>query len=285
MKLKRSANAAREHINEMIVSGTILLDTVTSEYLAAKDSGAFAEKEHIPRWQDQYIDWFHKCLAVLQEVFPTPVEAIRVKNAQPASSFKSGANIKWSGLTNDIKAKLAALESVINAVKDYSVEMTEELFIEDIDSFAKARDINSRQAKRFLPLDLSRDQIRTFLEEITGEPFDQPDGDAETKDAITSHVNVGVERLRAAFLLKGRGTKGKLTVKKCGKTGDQIARLVEAAADLYTIVHVNDIDEGVIQNLKGKVRSLNDQGKTCRMCIIDGTDIARILLAYGKIPQ
>ena len=152
MKLKISANAARERIADMIVSGNILLEKVTGEYFDAKKSGAFDEKEDIPQWKDQHVDWLHKCLAVLQDIFPTPREAIGLKNTQAPTSFQSGVNIKWSALANDFKAKLSALDGILKSVDKYSVEMTHELFIEDIDSFAKARDINPRQVKQLLPL-------------------------------------------------------------------------------------------------------------------------------------
>ena len=285
MKLKASHNSARERITEMIVSGNILLEKITGEYAAAKKAGTFAEEKYIPGWKDQYIDWLHKCLAASQEIFPTPLEAIRLKNAQPPSSYQKGVDVKWTGLTNDIRAKLSALDKSINSVNEYSVEMTDELFIEDLDSFAKARDINPREVKPLLPLKLSEQQIKTFLEEIIGEHFGQHVGSEETTGVITSHIKVGGDRLRAAFLLKGSGTKGKLTITKCGKKGDQIVRLVEAPADIYVIQHVDAIDERVIRNLHGKIQLMNNEGKNCRMCIVDGPDTARILLAYGKIER
>ena len=100
---------------------------------------------------------------------------------------------------------------------------------------------------------------------------------------VTSHIKVGGERLRAAFLLKGSGTQGKLTIAKCGKNGDQIVRLVEATVDLYVIQHVGEIDQRVIYDLRSKVQLKNSKGEKCLMCIIDGTETARILKAYGKL--
>jgi len=281
MKLKTSHNAARERINDMIVSGNTLLDKVTGEYCAAKTAGAFSEDQHIPQWKEQYVDWLHKCLGSLQDIFPTPQEAITLKNAQGSGSLKM--NVKWASLTADIKAKLSTLEGIITSVDSYSIEMTDELFIEDIDSFAKARDINPRQVKRLLPLNLSVDQVRTFLGEILGEPLRRPDeGDAAT-DIFASTVTTGGDRARTALLLKGATTTGKLTLKKCGKHGEQIARLVAVPAELYMLQHLDQIESGVIRELKTKIQSLNGEGKQCRICLVDGMDTARILVAYGKI--
>jgi hypothetical protein len=161
--------------------------------------------------------------------------------------------------------------------------MTDELFIEDIDSFAKARDINPRQVKRLLPLNLSVDQVRTFLGEILGEPLRRPDeGDAAT-DIFASTVTTGGNRARTALLLKGATTRGKLTLKKCGKHGEQIARLVAVPAELYMLQHLDQIESRVIRELKTKIQLLNGEGKQCRICLVDGMDTARILVAYGKI--
>lgn len=281
MKLKTSHNAARERINDMIVSGNNLLDKVTGEYCAAKTAGAFSEDQHIPQWKEQYVDWLHKCLGSLQDIFPTPQEAITLKNAQGSGSLKM--NVKWASLTANIKAKLSTLEGIITSVDSYSIEMTDELFIEDIDSFAKARDINPRQVKRLLPLNLSVDQVRTFLEEILGEPLRRPDeGDAAT-DIFASTVTTGGNRARTALLLKGATTRGKLTLKKCGKHGEQIARLVAVPAELYMLQHLDQIESRVIRELKTKIQLLNGEGKQCRICLVDGMDTARILVAYGKI--
>lgn len=282
MKLKTSANAARERIARMIVSGNILLEKVTAEYSVAKKAGTFDEKNNIPAWKEQQVDWLHKCLAVLQDIFPTPAEAIRLKNAQASAPYQSGVNAKWSGLTNDIKAKVSALDDVDKSIAQYSVEMADELFVEDIDSFAKARDINPRQVKRLLPLELSADQVQAHLREIIGESFQRADA-GEPSDPLIATITVGGDRLKAAFLLKGSGTKGKLTISKCGKSGAQIEKLVQASADLYVIQHVDGIDGRVISKLKGKIASMNRQGKKCRMCIVDGTDLARLFMAHKKI--
>lgn len=158
-----------------------------------------------------------------------------------------------------------------------------ELFADEIDSFQKTKLITPQQVSSLLPLDLSENKIQTFFEEIIGENFHKQDWGGEMNDLVTSHIKVNEMRLRAVFLLKGNGTKGTLTIAKCGKNGDQIVRLVEAPVDLYVIQHVDRIDERVIYDLKGKVEHKRSKGEKCRMCILDGTDTARILRAYGKI--
>jgi hypothetical protein len=158
-----------------------------------------------------------------------------------------------------------------------------ELYVDDIDSFNKVRNVKPQEVKTLLPLNLSENEIQTFLEEILGENFHQDDWGGELNDLITSFVRVGGKRMRAAFLLKGNGTKGKLTIAKCGKNGDQIVRLFEAPVGLYIIQHVGEIDQRVIFDLWTKVQLKVSKGEKCQMCVLDGTETARILRAYGKI--
>lgn len=158
-----------------------------------------------------------------------------------------------------------------------------ELFVEDIDSFSEARNVQPKEIQALLPLDLPEDEIQAFFEEIIGENFHQEDWGGELNDLVTSQVKVSGKRIRAAFLLKGSGTRGRLTIAKCGKNGDQIVRLVEAPVDLYIIQHIGEIDQRVIYDLRSKVLLKVSEGQNCKMCILDGTETARILRAYGKI--
>ncbi len=158
-----------------------------------------------------------------------------------------------------------------------------ELYVDDIDSFSKVREVMPQDVRALVPLNLLEDQIQTFLEEIIGENVHQPDWPGETNDLLTSQLRVNGKRLRAAFILKGRGTSGKLRIRDCGKKGDQIVKLANAPADLYIIQHINEVDEQVIVDLRDKIQLKNRQGTSCQMCIIDGTDTARILKAYSKI--
>jgi hypothetical protein len=158
-----------------------------------------------------------------------------------------------------------------------------EIFVEDIDSFCKVRDVQPQDVKPLLPLNLSEEKIQTCFEEIIGENFHQKDWGGELNDLVTSYIRVNGQRVRAAFLLKGNGTKGKLTIAKCGKNGDQIVRLTEAPVNIYVIQHVGEIDQRVVFDLQSKVQLKIREGKKCQMCILDGTDTARILRAYGKI--
>lgn len=165
----------------------------------------------------------------------------------------------------------------------YPPARSPEVFIDNIDSFAQAAKVPPHVVLPALPLPLLEDDVQSFFEQIIGEPFHLEDWGGESADLLTSRLTVDGRLTRAAFLLKGRGTRGKLTIRKRGKNGDQILKLLRAPADIYIIQHVDEIDEAVVSDLREKVQLKLSQGTECSMCIIDGLDTARIFVAYGRL--
>ena len=122
------------------------------------------------------------------------------------------------------------------------------------------------------------------FEDIIGENYHQIDWGGELNDIYTTFFHFNNKRTSAAFMLKGRGTKGKLTIQKAGKNGDQILRLVKHHAQIYIIQHIGEIAQEVREDIYLKIKLKRLQGEEAYFCIIDGTDTTRILKAYGHIP-
>lgn len=86
--------------------------------------------------------------------------------------------------------------------------MTERLYVEDVDSFSKVRDVNPSMVTRFLSnsfLDWSEDQVQLALEQILDVSFHKKDWGGEINDLYTANVVVAGDRRATAFLLKGPG--------------------------------------------------------------------------------
>lgn len=154
-----------------------------------------------------------------------------------------------------------------------------ELFVDDIDSFSKVRNISRSMVKETV---LSEDFIQTKLEEILGEPWHRKDWGGKSCDLYTSNLWIKGKRYRAAFLLKGSGTKGRLTIAKCGKNGDQIQRLFKCPADIFIIQHISEIDDAVIEEARQKTVGVRIKNPKARFCIIDGLDTERLIQAYSN---
>jgi len=152
--------------------------------------------------------------------------------------------------------------------------------ITEIDAFKKAEKIKRIDVNRVVPLDLHEAVIKKAFAEIIGEPFVPTDWGGEQSDLFTTRLKVRRRRIRAAFLFKGRGTRGPLYISGLGKRGDQIIRLLREPADLVVLQHINVIDSNVLNHLESEVMKKQAHG-TVWYSTCDGQDTARILLAYG----
>jgi hypothetical protein len=163
----------------------------------------------------------------------------------------------------------------------------ERLFIDDIESFSKVRDLAPATVAPLLKngyLDVDEDLVQKALEEILTVALHKKDWAGEVNDLYTANVIVGGVRRPTAFLLKGKGLKKKvMEIGDCGKNGDQVIRLFQSPADLFVIQFVGNISEAVIQHAHGEIARLKTQGKEAHFLTIDGQDTARLLTAYGKL--
>ena len=158
-----------------------------------------------------------------------------------------------------------------------------QVYVDEIDSFAEAKNVQPKQVRGLIPLDIKEERIKLSLAEIVGEVFTQKDWGGEKSDLFTSRVTFKGRRTPSAFLLKGSGTKGILTIKKCGKNGDQLIRLLEEPARIYFVQHVDAVHTNLIRMFETLVADKSRMGRKLYYCVMDGVDTARVLTAYGKI--
>ncbi len=163
------------------------------------------------------------------------------------------------------------------------------LFINDIDSFRKVREVDPAQVERFLHNGrlegFSEDAIKQAFEDILAISGHTTDWGGEQNDLYTANVTINKANIATAFLLKGPAIKAKgLQITHCGHNGDQLVRLFESPANLFIVQFIGSISQSVIQDIEGKVKAKIIEGKLALFCIINGQETARILYAYGKLP-
>jgi hypothetical protein len=179
---------------------------------------------------------------------------------------------------------LQNLEKISARLGEYTqLPVQARVYVEDIDSFAKVRDINPDRVKKYLKngrIELEEEKVQITLEEILGETFHKKDHGGEIND-LSTHVQFFGKRRAAGFLLKGRGTNSKeLQIADCGHNGDQIVRLFWTPADLYVVQYIGPVSDTVVVDIAGKTEQERNKGKDTCFCIINGTDTARLLFAY-----
>jgi hypothetical protein len=156
--------------------------------------------------------------------------------------------------------------------------------MDEIDSFAAAKQVPPQVAAPFAdPLALSERAVKVFLASIIGEAYLAKDWGGEGNDLFSARVVFGGRRVAAAFLLKGSGLRGRLTIRRLGANGDQMIRMAASPADLLIVQHVGEIDEAVRMNLVDLVRARRGDRPSLTGSVWDGIDCARLFLAHGLI--
>jgi hypothetical protein len=182
------------------------------------------------------------------------------------------------------------LKTSIYSFIGYNPEITRkqgavQLYVDDIDSFSKVKQIENHLVKDFDPFSLSEKQIKANFAEIIGEDFIPKDWGGENYDLSTNYIKYENKRIQTGFMFKGPGLGRKvLTISRLGKNGNQIVKLTRITHDFYVVQFVGAIDNDVIDHLDAQVERIGHQkNKLVWYCVINGTDTARLFRAYGKI--
>jgi len=156
-----------------------------------------------------------------------------------------------------------------------------EVFPEDIDEFARCRDMVLADQYDWMNRmkQLSEEEVKHRLCEVLG---DTPKRDwaGEQDDHFSTSVHLAGERTSAAFLLKGPAQFKEMTPDMLGKRADQIYRLAATPAQLLVVQHCHDIGEAVRSTLRAFAIAPHNPR---RYCLIDGKDTHKILKPYDRL--
>jgi hypothetical protein len=156
--------------------------------------------------------------------------------------------------------------------------------IDEIDSFRAVRPIKTRDKGLRLST-WSESRIKKGIPNILGENYEFKDWGGERNDLFTKKLTLSGKRRASAFALKGKATKGTLTPKMMGKNGDQIARLVGSAAEVFFVVYHSKIDESITEQLRAFSIAKSMSGSKIYYGTIDGDDLNRLVQAYRSLFQ
>jgi hypothetical protein len=158
-----------------------------------------------------------------------------------------------------------------------------QVFMEEIDSFAKTRLKRNNSSKDFAILKhIPEKTIKAAFADIIGEPFVPKDWGGEQSDLLTAHIRLDGKRVQTAFIFKGPAKYKPLTLADIGKNGDQIVRAFGEPADLIILQHCHQITSSVIATMRAFAGRI---GNLKQFCTIDGADTVRLLRAYIKLPR
>ena len=289
MRLKKSKNTAEEELVMLIDEGYQIVNFMHGDYQDKLDNGIFDSEQDNQLYINKFIQWNNKVVLILDSIFPTSIEANSFFHIRHYGVSRDGVNQKWLNLETKLLAHIEALRKIRdNDLKNYTdLPPLARLYIQDIDSFRKVRDINPEMVKHHLKngyLDMDEDSIQIFLEQILNVPFHRRDWGGEINDLYTANLEIYGNKVATAFFLKGKGLKKQeLQIGDCGKNGDQLLRLFDSPAQLFVVQFVGNVSDNVIRDVENKVELMRAKGKSAYFCIMNGQDTAMLLHAYRKL--
>ena len=163
-----SRASAEEQLVALLNEGYQLRQNLWSDYDGRRKAEVFDAVSDIQRYYGQVDEWGNQVNKTLQEVFPTALESnyFCSRESHPAVSYQ-GMDQKFGRLFyNTLPSYTERLKRILEAdLPRYTdLPIQDRLFIEDIDSFRKVRDINPAMVTGFLKngfLNKTEDQYPT----------------------------------------------------------------------------------------------------------------------------
>lgn len=155
-----------------------------------------------------------------------------------------------------------------------------QIYAMEIDQFKKVQGALRPSAKMMTDLAaIPEETVKNYFAEILGEPYVGKDWGGENSDLHTNRLTVDGKQVNASFAFKGPGQKGKLTVARMGKNGDQGLRLFNESIDIAVVQHYREVDAAVTNLMEALARQYG-----AKFLILDGMTTAQIFHAYGYLP-
>jgi len=294
MRLKKNFNLADEELTRLINEGHSIFHNLKHDLDQKVDQGVFDPEADYKRYEDLVNAWGYKVEAALEGIFPNKLEINNFLRSQPKGLRHVTADKVETVTTKRLGARLMDLIDNLEMIRTSSLPsyldlpVNTRLYVEDIDSFARVRDVNPAQVKHLLDsygkMTLGEEKIKQGLEKILNEKLSKEDWGGKDDDLYASKVLVNNARITTAFLIKGQTARySVLQLKHCGKKGDQIVSLFQSPADLFVVQFAGNISESVIKEVEEKVNQKRAQGSPACYCIMNGLDTARLLFAYKII--
>ena len=203
-------------------------------------------------------------------------------NYPGCTGFVLGFDAELSNFLMFMKDRKAVL---INVAKNIESKKNKEVIIlniDDLDNFKDIKNIKSLEVTDFSKDCFLEDDVENAFLKILEEPYKELDGGAETRDLFSDRIIYNGKRLSTAFMFKGRGKKGELTIEKCGLRGNQLLKLAKHnSAECFIVQHTHKINPDVREALQDHILQ-NTRLSKVYICFIDGIDTARFLKSLGE---
>ncbi len=288
MRLRVHIATANDELVTLVNDGYDALSAIQADYHRRKNEGNYDDAKDVEDLAAPIEVWGERVIEALGRIFPTQLETHIFADPEIPFGAVSG-DYNYQRTIRRCRYLVRGLNKIrLQSLPEYTdLPLDARLYVEEIDSFRKVRDVNPATVMDVLKngyLDRSEDSIQTALERILSVPFHKKDWGGELNDLYTANLLINGARHETAFLLKGNGLRSQtMEIKHCGANGDQLLRLSNSPAKVFVVQFVGRISEAIVSDIDGKVRHARAQGRDAWYCIMDGQDTARVLRAYGEL--
>ena len=195
--------SAKETLTSLLNQGYKVFWAVQQDYARKREAGQYDQGTDIPRYKRRRDRWATAVVGDLRRVFPPELESNLFRSPDTPISYDS-----WYSFIDIFLALLRELEQVQRTCLPQYTDLLlqDRLYVEDIDSFHKVRDVNPARVAPFLSngfLEQTGTQVRLALEQILEVPLCARDWGGEIDDLYTANVVANETRHTTASLLKG----------------------------------------------------------------------------------
>jgi len=167
--------SANEKLVALVNRGYAALGAIREDYGSKKKSGHYNKDTDIAQYERQMNKWATEVVEELRQIFPTELESNLFLNPEVPLGTVNG-DYEYENLVFRFAYFVRGLETIRqNSLPQYTdLPLRERLYVEDIDSFQKVRDVNPAMVTSFLAkgfLDRTEDQIQIALEQILDVSF------------------------------------------------------------------------------------------------------------------
>jgi hypothetical protein len=220
MRLKIHVAAANEELIVLINEGYDIISAIRADYQQRKEKGTYDDKKDLDEIVTPGNAWLNKVIESLGRIFPTQLETnlfidpnTLFGTVGTEITYASG-DFRYHDAMKNLRRWVSGLNKIrLQSLPEYTdLPLDTRLYVEDIDSFRKVRDVNPSTVMDVLEngyLDRSEDSIQTAFERILNVPFHKKDWGGEINDLYTANVIINSARHETAFLLKGNGLRKK----------------------------------------------------------------------------
>ena len=195
-------------IIDLLNEGYTVLKHVKADYNAKRTSTTYDPGRDNVQCRAAVANWTNNAIRVLNSIFPTELEASRFANPKVSALHEAGVNADFSGITNHLKGLIEALDTIrTSSLEQYTdLPIKARLYVEDIDCFRKARDVNWADVNDLLDdngrLDRSEQDVKDLFEHISANAYTRRIGAAKSTICIRPIFSSRERAVTEPFSLK-----------------------------------------------------------------------------------